>query len=51
MREEIYKNSKEPDIQTRPTLEERRKIWERVKNDYPTLQQGKYPFGGSVSND
>ncbi|MBW4536112.1 MAG: hypothetical protein KME09_19430 [Pleurocapsa minor HA4230-MV1] len=46
VRERIYRNSKNPYRQTRPTLEERRRIWEDVKRDYSYLQQGKNPFGG-----
>ena len=51
VREQIFRNSKNPNIQTRPTLEERRQIWENVKRDYHYLPQGKKPFGGSIANE
>ncbi|MGL6344636.1 MAG: hypothetical protein ACRC80_36490 [Waterburya sp.] len=47
VRETLYHRSKDSDIQTRPTLEERRVIWEDTRRDYSYLEQGKYPFGGS----
>ena len=47
VREEIYRNSKDPTIQTRPTMRKRREIWEDVKRNYDFLPLGKNPFGGS----
>ena len=48
VREELYNNSKNPHIQTRPTMEERLEFWETVKHSYPELPQGKNPFGDSI---
>lgn len=47
VREELYYRSKNPNKQTRPTMKKRRQIWEDVKERYPLLPQGKYPFGGN----
>ena len=43
VREQIFRRSKKRGVQTRPSLEERRQIWEEVKRDYFNLPQGKYP--------
>ena len=51
VREEIYRRSKNPNVSTKLSLNERRILWETVKKRYPDLPQGKYPFGGSVTND
>ena len=46
VREEAYKNSKNPHIPTEPTVEDKLEIWEEVKYLYPDLEQGADPFGG-----
>ena len=48
VREEIYRNSQNPHISTRPTMKERLDLWDLVLQLYPDLQIGKYPFGGSI---
>ena len=48
VREATYHRSNNPDKQSRPTLRERKRIWEQIKEDYSHLEQGKHPFGGST---
>ena len=51
MREKLYYRSKNPNLSSRPTLQQRQAIWKQIKRLYPNLPQGKYPFGGSITNE
>ena len=45
VRERMYRRSANPNIeQTRPSLKERREIWEQVNRNYSNLEVGKNPF-------